>query len=274
MLLLILPFVACSDDDVIESGGSITFGKTELEVVHGWKEQLDVTVTPADARYFWSVTPGDTIVATIDSTNMVTGLLVGETELTATLENGEVSATCKITVVPARVMAIEVEPILELDRGDSYLLRANVLPETVKNMDVTWESSNPEVATVLYGRVRAVKEGTTTITVTTDQNHLQASCEVEVIPYKYPTFMFTNEEWSFEFWHDTYVFTCMGETVDIQTDVPADLVGELEYKSLNERIATVDKNGRVAVQGYGSTDIEVSFPRGINKKIFHVEVDW
>ena len=71
MLLLILPFVACSDDDVIESGGSITFGKTELEVVHGWKEQLDVTVTPADARYFWSVTPGDTIVATIDSTNRV-----------------------------------------------------------------------------------------------------------------------------------------------------------------------------------------------------------
>ena len=62
--------------------------------------------------------------------------------------------------------------------GSSEQLTATVLPSNAANKAVTWESSNNQIATVYYGQVKAVAEGTCTITATTVDGNKTATCEV------------------------------------------------------------------------------------------------
>lgn len=52
--------------------------------------------------------------------------------------------------------------------GNSVTFVATVVPATASDTTVTWESGDPEIATVEDGEVSGVAEGTTTITVTTN----------------------------------------------------------------------------------------------------------
>ena len=62
--------------------------------------------------------------------------------------------------------------------GSSEQLTATVLPSNATNKAVTWESSNHQIATVYHGQVKAVAEGTCTITATTVDGNKTATCEV------------------------------------------------------------------------------------------------
>ena len=64
------------------------------------------------------------------------------------------------------------------DEGDFF---QTVLPSSTTNKNVTWTSSNPEIATVFLGRVTGISEGTATITVTTS-NGKTATGTVTVVP--------------------------------------------------------------------------------------------
>lgn len=67
--------------------------------------------------------------------------------------------------------------------GNTVQLTATVLPLSAANTAVVWESSQPSVATVdNAGLVTAVAEGTTTITVRTDDGGFTATCVLEVLP--------------------------------------------------------------------------------------------
>ena len=67
---------------------------------------------------------------------------------------------------------------LTMSVGGSEILKATIIPETTtQDTTLTWESSNPEVATVTNGVVEAVGLGKTTITVRTS-NGKTATCEV------------------------------------------------------------------------------------------------
>ena len=70
---------------------------------------------------------------------------------------------------------------LELFVDDTEQLIATIVPENATNKKVSWESSNPNVATVdENGVVTAILSGKTTITVTTKDGKHQATCEVSV----------------------------------------------------------------------------------------------
>ena len=70
---------------------------------------------------------------------------------------------------------------LAMYKGKSATLTATVEPEDAFNRDVTWTSSNTSVATVTNGTIKALKEGTAIITVTTKVGGLTATCAVTVI---------------------------------------------------------------------------------------------
>ena len=70
---------------------------------------------------------------------------------------------------------IEVEETLQLT--------ANVLPLDAANKNVVWTSSDATVATVVDGKVTGLKEGTTTITATSEANgEIKATCDITVEP--------------------------------------------------------------------------------------------
>lgn len=70
---------------------------------------------------------------------------------------------------------------LTLMPGDSADLQATVKPDNATNKNVTWSSDNDAVATVVAGKVTAVKSGTATITAkTADGSGKTATCTVTV----------------------------------------------------------------------------------------------
>ena len=70
---------------------------------------------------------------------------------------------------------------LTISEGSSETLAADITPANATEKDVTWTSSRETVATVdENGKVQALKVGQTTITATTKDGGLQASCEITV----------------------------------------------------------------------------------------------
>ncbi len=91
----------------------------------------------------------------------------------------------QIDVVYTDYVAVEEVTLdkteLTLVEGETGLLKADVLPEDATEKTVTWESSDPAVATVdETGTITAVKEGQVAITAKAGQ--ASASCTVTVTP--------------------------------------------------------------------------------------------
>jgi len=85
-------------------------------------------------------------------------------------------AACKkdVTGVTLNRTAATIAP------GETLTLTATVQPEKAANKNVRWSSSDSQVASVNNGVVTAVKEGTATITVTTEDGNKTAKCFITV----------------------------------------------------------------------------------------------
>lgn len=95
----------------------------------------------------------------------------------------EVSAgNVKVSAKPVSAAGVSLDKnTLSLMTGESETLVANVEPENATNKAVSWESSNPAVATVdEQGRVTAIKKGEAVITVKTVDGEYTDNCTVTV----------------------------------------------------------------------------------------------
>lgn len=92
--------------------------------------------------------------------------------------------TSETISVPERIFVTGVKlnkNVETLNEGDTTTLIATVLPENVTNKNVTWSSSNEDVATITdNGIITAKKEGKTTITVTTEEGNFSNKCDLTV----------------------------------------------------------------------------------------------
>ena len=162
---------------------SVTLDKSSLELTEGDKATLVATVKPENAtnkNVTWS--SSDESVATV-SNGEVTAVKAGTAKITVKTEDGAKTAECSVTI---KAKTISVEEVV-LDKsantlmvGETFTLTATVKPEDATNKNVTWNSSDINVATVEGGTVTAKAEGTTTITVTTEDGSKTATCVVTV----------------------------------------------------------------------------------------------
>ena len=77
----------------------IALNKPSLVLDINGQEQLSVVFTPSDAtnkKVTWSVNPKN--IASVDEDGLVKGLAKGSTTVTATAEDGDLKATCAVTV--------------------------------------------------------------------------------------------------------------------------------------------------------------------------------
>ena len=89
----------------------------------------------------------------------------------------ELISTIKVTQIMLDKTSVE------LVEGDEVTLIATVLPENASNKAVTWRSDDSSVASVSdEGKIVGLKEGMTTITVTTEDGGFVSSCELKVLP--------------------------------------------------------------------------------------------
>ena len=106
----------------------------------------------------------------------------GENTVAITVVSPDGSAENEYTInfIQETVTVTLDQTELTLEKGDQAALTATVLPENASNKNVTWSSSDENVATVKDGVVTAVGAGEADITVTTELGGQTAVCHVTV----------------------------------------------------------------------------------------------
>lgn len=157
------------------------------EVGAAYSQALEAT---GDAPIKWSSSDLPTWLTLDSNTGVISGTPTAEgtSTFTVTAANGNGSHSKEFTLVvekPAFVLATGVKLSkdgLTLQENGSDTLTATVEPADATNKDVTWESSDTDIATVSEdGTVTAVSAGSATITATAaDGSGASASCKVTV----------------------------------------------------------------------------------------------
>lgn len=92
--------------------------------------------------------------------------------------------TLSDTLQPVTGVSLDYDQLTMLT-GESRALTATIQPSNASNKLVTWNSSNPAVASVTNGIVTALSTGTTTITATTADGSFTDTCTVKTSKGRY-----------------------------------------------------------------------------------------
>lgn len=160
----------------------IKLSETEKSIELGETFTLTATLTPnnsTDKTILWS--SSNTSIAKVED-GKITALQKGECVITATTQDGSIKAECKVIVIPVSVKSIELSNLnMQILDGEISKLNYTILPDNTENKNVTWQSSSPDVVSVdNNGNISALKIGSSTITVTTEDGNCTSSCKVTV----------------------------------------------------------------------------------------------
>ena len=193
-LLIVLIAIACerpTEPDEGEDNTTIPVEYVQLNsnslILHpGELVCLYYAVYPENATVNsinWSTS--DDNVATVYQNGAVSAIAEGSCCITVNCDGKE--AECEVTVVRETVPVSSISldtTSASLNVGETLQLLATVLPEEATDKTITWESSNPDVASVVDGMVSALNPGDATITATAGD--VYATCTVSIsAPYSF-----------------------------------------------------------------------------------------
>ncbi|WP_306529505.1 Ig-like domain-containing protein [[Ruminococcus] torques] len=239
------------------TGIKVTPDKVTVE--KGQKANLNVTYLPADTTDEKAVTwkSENESVATVDENGVVTAVAGGKTKVIATAKaNNKITAVCEVKVpIHTESIALNKTEITDLLKGKTEKLEVSFIPSnTEDSREVKWTSSAADIAAVdANGTVKALKEGTATITATTADGKHTASCtvtvkeihltDVKLDEMKNPSELFKGEK----------------HQIKIGLD-PIDTTDNVIYTfaSSDEKVVSVDKNGMVTALKNGKATITIT----------------
>ena len=254
--------IAVPDAITVEKGEAVVlpvaFGTDDAPAVTpetaatGESAATDEKVAKAAEKLTIEWTSSDESVATVDATGMVVAVSAGEADITASVTDSEMSAVCKVTVkVAAKDITVPDNLDVKLNDGNETTVEATVSPADATDVKVSYASTDEAVATVdKDGRVQVLQPGECDITTTLMQDgekvtekttHVKAFYEVESITLD------SNEG-----------KLTVGNSHTIKATVtPEEVAAEttIEWSSSNEKVATVDENGKVTAIAAGEATI-------------------
>ena len=105
----------------------------------------------------------------------------GTAKVTAEIKGTAIKGELTIYVQPVPIESIELSPAqAELHVGKELSMHVKVLPVNANDKTLVWSSDDPQVATVTGGVVKGINVGTTTIKVATVDGEKSALCKVTV----------------------------------------------------------------------------------------------
>ncbi len=236
---------------VVSAVSDITLSSKEDWVLVGDNLTISATVSPklAGATLVWAVSD-ESIASIADKSALsmtITGVKEGTVVVTAINQDNAIVATKVIKVIQeiTKLTLSDTDVTLAQTVG-FYQLYAYCEPELPDSQELTWSSSNKKVVTVdQNGKVTLVKPGSAVITVVTE-NGLIAQCNFTVtqgiagITFDESEItLYTGEKHRL-----TYVIK------------PANATNlNLNWSTIDSKIATVDSSGYVTAKNVGTTVI-------------------
>ena len=254
--------IAVPDAITVEKGEAVVlpvaFGTDDAPAVTpetaatGESAATDEKVAKAAEKLTIEWTSSDESVATVDATGMVVAVSAGEADITASVTDSEMSAVCKVTVkVAAKDITVPDNLDVKLNDGNETTVEATVSPADATDVKVSYASTDEAVATVdKDGRVQVLQPGECDIVTTLTQEdkkvvekktHIKAYYEVEGITLD-----------------KTEGILTAGNTVTLNATVlPEEIADEtiVTWTSSDEKVATVDENGKVTAIAAGEATI-------------------
>ena len=218
----------------------------------GESAETDEKLAKAASKLTVAWTSSDESVATVDAPGMVVAVSAGEADITASVTDSEMSAVCKVTVkVAAKDITVPDNLDVKLNDGNETTVEATVSPADATNVKVSYASTDEAVATVdKDGKVQILQPGECDIVTTLTQEgkkvvekktHIKAFYEVEGITLD-----------------KTEGILTAGNTVTLNATVlPEEIADEtiVTWTSSDEKVATVDENGKVTAIAAGEATI-------------------
>ena len=254
--------IAVPESAMVEKGESITlpvvYGTDDAPAVTpetaatGESAETDEKLAKAASKLTVEWTSSDESVATVDATGMVVAVSAGEADITASVTDSEMSAVCRVTVkVAAKDITVPDNLDVKLNDGNETTVEATVSPADATDVKVSYASTDEAVATVdKDGRVQVLQPGECDIVTTLTQEdkkvvekktHIKAYYEVEGITLD-----------------KTEGILTAGNTVALNATVlPEEIADEttVTWTSSDEKVATVDENGKVTAIAAGEATI-------------------
>ena len=159
---------------------SVSITPKTLSCVVGETKTLTVGIIPSNATdKNISVTSSNASVVKADGLKL-TALKAGTATITVKTGNGKTD-TCSVTVKFPEATSVSLSSSeLTLGIGESRKLSATVMPQNAGDKKVSWNSSDAKIVSVdNNGNVTAVKEGTASIVVSTE-NGKTSVCKITV----------------------------------------------------------------------------------------------
>lgn len=162
---------------------SVSVSPSSITIPVGSTRSIIATILPSNAAnkmVTWSsVNP---FVATVSNTGLITAVGSGSTSIT--VQTVDMARTATVTVsVYVGVQSVSLNSTsISLAPTQTFQSIATVLPSNATNKNVSWRSLQSSIATVSSnGLITAVGNGSTIITVTTQDGNRSASVIVRVI---------------------------------------------------------------------------------------------
>lgn len=210
----------------------------------GSEQQMQVIHSPSDLaapKYTWE--SSNPLIATIDNRGKLKALKEGQTTVSVTASELNLSSSLTVSVLPVQATAIKLEKhTYETLVDKPFTLIYKIEPENTTNKTVSWKSSDENIATVSNdGTVTPLSDGETTITVSL--GNLKDECHVKINPIRVSEIFLNVISDRIE------VLESYGLRATI---LPYNAKNKnINWTSSDKNIATVDNNGYVSTKEEG-----------------------
>lgn len=220
----------------------------ETAATYESKQEADSAAQQAAAdKIDWTWEIGDDSIASVDANGVITGIKGGNTIVTLTSADGKFSAKCPVTVNQP-LKAIKMDDIaLETNGHTSETVAYTLEPADTTEDDVILSVADESVAKLEGNKLVAVSDGTTKITATS--GIVKTSAKVTVTT-KVEQITLNKTEGTLT----------VGNSVTVTATVTPDNAtnATVNWTSSDEKVATVDSNGKVTAVAAGNATIKAT----------------
>lgn len=282
LLAVTLALPALADSDHLSFDKSVTelFAGETLQTVlrrSGGAAEGDVTYKSSAEH-----------IGTVDDNGLVTGVGRGRVLITATVKNGKRTYTASISLVvnvKAETVSLKTEnlsvfaaddpvvaslapegnelPVLILPLGRNLTLSGDVQPATTNDRTVIYTSSDEEILQIQQRAARPKKAGLCTLTLSSRQNPEVTQSWLVIVSQPVKTVKLTASADTLYVGDIAFLFA---EITPDDATFPA-----VSWKSMDEKVLTVDDDGTVTAVGKGSTHVRATALDG-SEKIANIQV--